>query len=504
MADLSNYKIFKNTRFQVLTDTGFQDFEGIMQGDNPQKIKITFSDDQFLVCTPKHKLIMSDKSIRFACDVIVDDTVFDGTVITNIETFENQEKVYELLHVHGGHTYFTNGKLTKNCIIIDEMAFIPHNFMEEFWRSTIPIVSSSKKSKIFSVSTPNGTGNQFYKVYSTAERNEDKDWKAERIDWWEVPGRDESWKRKTIASLGSLEAFNQEFGNEFISTGESAINAELITKYRKEAIEPKIILKENTYKIWEKAQPNRIYVMGCDVGEGIGSTASTVQVLDLTDLTRIKQVACYRDQYINPYSFSKILYEIAGQWGSPYIFMERNNVGSGVLDNLYNVFKYEKIANHVPNSDKINYERLGIYSHTNTKLDAVTNMRYWLNELGAVDIYDIITIQEFETFVRYPNGTWKKKQGEDLFDDMVLALAWGLYALKNEMCERYYEIEKYDERGKPLKIKKSLYDEEEFFGSQSLMKNFNDSDPLPAYVGFYDEGKSDLESLAEEGWVFHQ
>ena len=171
------------------------------------------------------------------------------------------------------------------------------------------------------MSTPNGTGNQFYKVYSNAERNQDKDWKAERIDWWEVPGRDEAWKRKTIASLGSLEAFNQEFGNEFISTGESAINAELITKFRRESVEPKITLMDGNYKIWHKAQPNKIYVMGADVGEGIGSTASTVQVLDITDLTNIKQAACYRDQYMNPYGFSKVLYEIAGQWGSPYIFM---------------------------------------------------------------------------------------------------------------------------------------------------------------------------------------
>jgi hypothetical protein len=390
---------------------------------------------------------------------------------------------------------------TANCIIIDEMAFIPYNFMEEFWRSIIPVVSSSKKSKIFSVSTPNGTGNQFYNVYSNAERNVDKDWKAERIDWWEVPGRDEAWKRKTIASLGSIQAFNQEFGNEFISTGESAINAELITKFRREATEPKIKLMDGAYQIWNKAQPKRIYIMGADVGEGIGSTASTVQVLDVTDLSNIKQVACYRDQYINPYNFSKVLYEIAGQWGSPYIYMERNNVGTGVLDNLYQVFKYDKIACHVPNSDKVNYERLGIYSHTNTKLDAVTNMRYWLNEVQSVEIYDITTIQEFETFVRYPNGTWKKKHGEDLFDDMIMALIWGLYALKNDICEKYYEILSYDERGKPLKIQKSLYDEEEFFGSQSLMRNFNDAEPLPTFVGMpYGSHNDEYDLLQNDGW----
>jgi hypothetical protein len=389
---------------------------------------------------------------------------------------------------------------TANAIIIDEMAFIPYNFMDEFWKSTIPVVSSSKKSKIFAISTPNGTGNKFYEVYSKAERGEDPNWKAEKIDWWEVPNRDEKWKRDTIASLGSLEAFNQEFGNQFISVGESAINSEVITKFRQEAKTPNISLEENCYKIWETPKEKRIYVIGADVGEGIGSTASTMQILDVTDLTRIRQVACYRNQYINPYSFAKVLYETAGQWGSPYIFMERNNVGGGILDTLYNTFKYDKIACHSPNSDGINYERLGIYSHTNTKLDSVTNMRYWVNEVQSVEIYDITTIQEFETFVRYPNGTWKKKIGEGIFDDMVMALVWGLYALKNEICERYFEILKYDDKGKPLKIGKSLYDEEQFFGSQALTKSFNDGDPLPMLIGLQNETNDDLEDLKSQGW----
>lgn len=388
---------------------------------------------------------------------------------------------------------------TANCIIIDEMAFIPYNFMEEFWRSTIPVVSSSKKSKIFAISTPNGTGNKFYEVYAKAERGDDREWKAERIDWWEVPGRDEKWKRDTISSIGSLEAFNQEFGNEFLSVGESAISSEILAKYRTESVEPKVVLDDNCYKIWDTPKTKRIYAMGADVGEGVGSTASTIQILDLTDLTRIRQVATYRNQHINPYAFSKVLYEIAGQWGSPYIYLERNNVGGGVLDTLSKTYKYEKIACHVPNGD-INYERLGIYSHTNTKLEAVTNMRYWVNDLQAVEVYDITTIQEFETFVRYPNGTWKKKVGETIFDDTVMALIWALYALKNELCERYYEILKYDDKGRPLKIGKSLYDEEEFFGSQTLSKNFNDSDPLPSFIGLQNGVNDELEGLKNSGW----
>ncbi len=152
MADLKKYKIFKNNNFEVLTHEGFKDFDGIMCGENKNKVKLTFSDNQFLICTPKHKIILKDESIIYAKDLKLNDVVFDGSSITNISNFENDDKVYELLNVHDTHKYLVNTKLSHQCIVIDEMAFIPNNFMDDFWKSTIPVVSSSKKSKIFAVS----------------------------------------------------------------------------------------------------------------------------------------------------------------------------------------------------------------------------------------------------------------------------------------------------------------------------------------------------------------
>ena len=36
-----------------------------------------------------------------------------------------------------------------NCLLLDEAAFIPPEFMDDFWESVFPVISSSKKSKIF-------------------------------------------------------------------------------------------------------------------------------------------------------------------------------------------------------------------------------------------------------------------------------------------------------------------------------------------------------------------
>ncbi len=99
-----------------------------------------------------------------------------------------------------------------NALIIDEMSFVPEHLIEEFWKSVIPVISSSKTSTIFAVSTPNGTSNKFYEIYSGAERGDLPDWHHERIDWWEIPGRGKKWEREMRQVLGE-EEFSQEFGN---------------------------------------------------------------------------------------------------------------------------------------------------------------------------------------------------------------------------------------------------------------------------------------------------
>jgi len=97
-----------------------------------------------------------------------------------------------------------------NLLIIDECAFIESHLVEEFWRSVFPIITSSKKSKVFICSTANGTDNLFHKIYDGAEK-EENGWGYDKIMWDEVPGRDEKWASITRQALGSTEAWLQEF-----------------------------------------------------------------------------------------------------------------------------------------------------------------------------------------------------------------------------------------------------------------------------------------------------
>ena len=394
-----------------------------------------------------------------------------------------------------------------NCLILDELAFIDNHIVEKFWESVYPIISSSKKSKIFIASTPNGTGNLFHTLFIGASEG-DNNWKAERIDWWEIPGRDEKWKSDTIKTLGSAEAFSQEFGNEFLHGGESSINEELYQILYKNIKEPEYIFEEGSYIVFEEPKDNRLYIAGVDISEGVGDCASVIQILDVTDMTNIEQVAVYHNKNIIPYQFTSKLYEILNQWGRPPVGIERNSCGAQVVEQLKFTHGYENIVSWGAKAGDITEKkRIGILSHTNTKYRGVTNMRYWLNELKVVKLRDINTLKEIKNFIRFPNNTWGARPGNDSFDDRVMSLIWALIVLENEICVKYFDVAKLDDCDRPLILKPLDFGFKGVISPLSLYVNEKDggaggSSALPVV---FTENPNDVVSdeiklLEQQGW----
>lgn len=392
-----------------------------------------------------------------------------------------------------------------NVLILDELAFIDNHLVEQFWSSVYPIISSSKKSKIFVASTPNGTGNLFHELYSGAIDGKN-DWKAEKVDWWEFPGRDEAWKEKTIRTLGSREVFDQEFGNVFLQTGESALDEKVFEEMKGECTEPKFVFNEGKYLMWDEPDKEKIYVAGVDISEGVGEAASVVQILDITDLREIKQVATYHDRTISPYNFTTKLHEILQHWGSPLAMIERNNCGAQVVDQLKNTLNYENIVSYGIKSGPVNFNKIGVQAHTNTKYKGVMNMRYWMGELKVLKIRDLKTLNELKGFVRYPNGTWAAKPGADNWDDRVMSLMWALMILENDLVEKYFEIAEYDTNKKPQRIKSLDFGIKYFINPASIYSNEKDggmgTPPLPIVMqGDNSNDFNEITDLESQGWT---
>lgn len=400
-----------------------------------------------------------------------------------------------------------------NCLLIDEAAFIDAGFMDDFWESVFPVISSSKKSKIFMLSTPNGVGNLFYNIYTGAVEGTNG-WHHERVDWHEVPGRDEKWREQMSKALGSQEAFDQEYGNTFRSAGENALDKDQLDLMERNAIEPILEDDEGNYKIYKDRQEYHFYTIGVDVGEGIGRANSVIQIVDITDLTNIEQVAVYANNKLDPFNFAAKLLDIAREWGSPPLLIERNNCGAQVVDSLVHTHNYEGIIKYTPSmgqyTEKVDKEnRLGVFAHVNSKYNSMANFRYWMNVLRCVTIHDKQTLNEFKTYVRQANGVWKK-QTDNYLDDRVEALIWAIFVLDSKVIEQYYEVIEKDGNGKPLKVMPFNFDPHQ--GSipkldavyNKISKGKKKEDILtrnPAYIGNGDSsGNSEIDELAAEGW----
>lgn len=102
---------------------------------------------------------------------------------------------------------------TIHCILLDEFAHIPDNIVNNFWRSVYPTLSSSQVSQCIITSTPNGTTNKFYDIWSHAIEKTNS-FVPIRTDYWEVPSHDDAWAAQMRADFGD-EEFAQEFELQF-------------------------------------------------------------------------------------------------------------------------------------------------------------------------------------------------------------------------------------------------------------------------------------------------
>lgn len=390
---------------------------------------------------------------------------------------------------------------SANLLFVDEASFIESNLLEEFWASVYPIISSSTKSKVIMASTPKDTSGLFYSLYDASVKKTNN-WVSMKVTWDEVPGRTEKWKKDTIASLGDPEVFRREFECEFDEVGESAIDLELFDEMKKNVLEPLYIFDEGRYLLWETPNEEKIYVAGVDTAEGVGKDASVIQILDITNPKKIKQVAIYHNNKISPSEFTPKLYEILQHWGKPLALIERNGCGGQVVDNLKREYNYENIVNWgVSKIAGRTGSMYGIIVHNNVKSLAITNQRYFVNITKSVQINDINTVLELKDFIKTKHS-WAAKHGAH--DDRISALTWALLILHEELVSIYFDIVEKDENNKPSVIKSIDYGIKYFINPTSIYtneKNGIGNDVLPTIMNnsVYSD-QPEIEDLIIQGW----
>ena len=276
--------------------------------------------------------------------------------------------------------------MSVNLLYLDEFAFVER--AAEFYTSTYPVISAGKETKVIITSTANGIGNQFHKVWEGAVQKVNE-FKGFRVDWWDVPGRDDDWKKQTINNTSQLQ-FDQEFGNTFFGTGDTLIDAETLMGFR--AKNPIRTLEGGQLKIYKETKEKHSYIMTVDVSKGRGQDYSTFTLIDIS-VTPFEQVAVYRNNTISPLLFPNIIYKYAISYNNAYVVVESNDQGSLVCNGLWHDLEYENV--HVESAIKAN--ALGIEITRKTKRLGCSSIKDIL-ETGKLQIHDEQTIMEISTF----------------------------------------------------------------------------------------------------------
>lgn len=356
--------------------------------------------------------------------------------------------------------------MSVNLLYLDEFAFVER--AAEFYTSTYPVVSAGKDTKVIITSTANGIGNMYHKIWEGATQGTNE-YKSFRVDWWDVPGRDENWKKQTIANTSQLQ-FDQEFGNTFFGTGDTLISADSLLEQR--ANNPIRSLEGGSVLIYKEPEKNHQYIMTVDVSKGRGQDYSTFNVIDISTKP-FEQVAVYRNNTISPILFPNVIYKYARVYNEAYVIIEANDQGGLVTNGLYHELEYE----HIHMESLIKSDRLGIEMNRKVKRIGCSAIKDII-EAKKILIRDTQTILEMSTFVAR-GQSYEASEGnhDDLMMNLVL---FGYFAVSNSF-EQITEVSL-----KEMMFKQKMEEIE--------------ADVLP--FGFIDDGLEDIKRENEEKpWV---
>jgi hypothetical protein len=101
-----------NTIYEVLTPTGFQLFDGLLESDHTKYLEIVFGNTE-LKCSLNHIIVNEGVNI-LASEIKLGD-IINGQPVTKYQLVNSDIKMYDLVNVRNGHLYLTNNIISHNC-----------------------------------------------------------------------------------------------------------------------------------------------------------------------------------------------------------------------------------------------------------------------------------------------------------------------------------------------------------------------------------------------------
>lgn len=312
-------------------------------------------------------------------------------------------------------------------LVLDEAAFIDN--ANEIWISAQSTLSTGGNAIV--LSTPNGVGNWFHKMWVEAEKKKN-DFNTITLPWHLHPERDQTWRDLQTKNLGEKGA-SQECDCDFLTSGANLIDLNILNWYEdNQKKEPMEIRSGGSLWVFEPPDFSKDYIVCADVARGDGSDYSGAHVIDVETLT---QVAEYVDQ-IGTKDYGNILASLSTEYNDALLIVERENVGWAVLQQIIdrdycNIFyssadlKYVETSRQLKNKYYSEDKKLlpGFSTTMATRPLIISKLEAYFRE-KIITVRSIRLINELKTFI-WHHG--KAQAAENYNDDLVMAFGLGLW-----------------------------------------------------------------------------
>ena len=365
--------------------------------------------------------------------------------------------------------------MSFNILFLDEFAFVPNHIADQFFSSVYPTITSGKSTKVIIVSTPHGM-NHFYRMWHDAEQGKNE-YVPTDVHWSEVPGRDDKWKKSTIANTSEAQ-FKVEFECEFLGSVDT-----LIAPSKLRALvydEPQT--RSAGLDVYEVCKKGHDYVLTVDVARGVGGDYSAFVVIDITEFPH-RVVAKFRNNEIKPMLFPNVIWEVAKSYNNAFILCEVNDVGDQVASILNFDLEYENLlmcsmrgraGQIVGQGFSGKKTQLGVKMSKTVKKVGALNLKTLIEE-DKLTFKDYEILSELTTFIQKHNS-FEAEEGCN--DDLAMCLV--IYAWL--VAQDYFkELTDQD-------VRKRLYEEQ---------KNQIEQDMAP--FGFIMDGLDDETFVDSDG-----
>ena len=340
--------------------------------------------------------------------------------------------------------------LSVNLLYMDEFAHIDPAKLDEFYRAVFPTITADPNSKVIITSTPNGK-NKFHDIWSDAVEGK-SGYVPLRVDWWQVPGRDEAWKEETIANLGSIEDFNQEYGLQFFSSDQLLLGSnELKRLYniRLNYENSNFTLSEDwshinkflffhpkyaKYSIDDFKNDRSNFVFSIDTADGVGGDYSVINIFKVTtlpisellkkkesvrselDTISLVQIGAVRTNELDINQFSAVAEYLIYKIFNPdrvRVVLEINHKGE-IVHNMCSNNRYYWPGQfiHTKHTEMASILKLGLRLGPTNKIKYCERFKY-LTTINKIIPNEYLTVMELMSFGKTKGGIYRGQNGND-------------------------------------------------------------------------------------------